>query len=135
MKKGFEVGLASLISETGGTTVFIKQNSDLQLYYSTTTYTDWYTFFSPNTITNNDPSKGNLKIEFTTDIRIIYQFVYFVCFSSNIQFGSTSLKVDVSRPKFIIQTNNYDGLIQNGDENNTGYNYIYIQSFYRCIIK
>ena len=129
-EKGFEVGLASLISEPGGTTVFIKQNSDLQLYYSTTTDTDWYTFFSPTTIKNNYPSKGNLKIEFTTDIRIIYQFVYFVCFSSNIQFGSTSLKADGSRPKFIIETNNYDGLIQNGDENNTGYNNIYIYNLF-----
>jgi hypothetical protein len=67
----------------------------------------------PLTITNSNPSV-TLTVLFTTNITINIGTRYFICGSDNIQFGSTSLNTDGTRPIITISgVTNYSGLIQN----------------------
>ena len=79
----------------------------------------------PATIVNTN-TDYTLKVLFETDMTIDNNNYYFICGSSNIQFGSESLKTDGSRPVITIAVDNYDGLISNGSETNPGFNNIYI---------
>lgn len=79
----------------------------------------------PATIINTNTSY-NLKVLFETDMTIDNNNYYFICGSSNIQFGSESLNTDGSRPVITIAVDNYDGLISNGSETTPGFNNIYI---------
>jgi hypothetical protein len=70
----------------------------------------------PCTIINTD-TFTTLKVIFTTDINIFAADNYFICGSSDIQFGSTSLNANGTRP--VIQTSSggslsYPGFIKNG---------------------
>ena len=78
----------------------------------------------PFTINNTNTSQ-NLKVLFS-NISITSSLQYFVCGSTNIQFGSTSLNNDGTIPVITVSSvTNYPGLIQNGTVS-TGYNYIYV---------
>jgi hypothetical protein len=66
-----------------------------------------------------------LKIEFVTDITLNNFSDTFLCGSSNIQFGSTSLNANGTRPLINVTAIDYQGLIQNG-VSSTGYNDIYV---------
>ncbi len=79
----------------------------------------------PITIINTNTSY-TLKVIFETDIIVSSPALYFICGSDNIQFGSTSLNSDGSRPTIIIDdVSNYPGLIKNYDGTN-GFNTIRI---------
>jgi hypothetical protein len=123
--EGFAVGMAG-ISGSGGSTIFIRQNG-VDVEYSPDTET-WNTLYWPCMVTNTDTEAGVLKIEFMTDISFNTNFGYFVVSSEHIQFGSTSLREDGTRP--IIHINgdgaDYPGFIQNGSEGGNGYNDIYV---------
>ena len=132
-EKGLAVGGGFNISQPGGTTVYLKQvleNGVLNLYYNTSINTNWILTSLPLTIINIDTTKGYLIIEFTTDIKINNNFDFFICGTSFLQFGSTSLKADGSRPKFIINIDGYDGLISNGQQYSAGNNNIYIYNLF-----
>ena len=74
-----------------------------------------------------------LKVLFRTGITIDSTSKYFVCGSDNIQFGSTSLNNDGSRPVITVNVLNWDGLIMNGTgtgPGENGRNNIYIYNLY-----
>ena len=108
----------------GNTTVYIRQ-SGANIQYSEDQFS-WSNLTFPVTVFNYDTLLGILKIEFTTNITILNNNQYFECGSSHIQFGSTSLKNDGTRPIITINVNNYDGLIQNGQQGLAGNNHIYV---------
>ena len=113
------------ISGPGGSTIYVRQiTSDLE--YSTDQIT-WYNLYLSSLVVNTDTTLGVLTIEFTTDITIDSYYYYLVCGSSHIQFGTTYLKEDGSRPTiFLSGIDGYSGFIQNGYENYNGYSNIYI---------
>lgn len=105
----------------GSGTFFIRQNNaDIQ--YSTDK-NSWSTLNWPIYVYNNG---DYLILEFTTNITITNTNQYFSCISDNIQFGIPSLNDDGFRPNIIINTNYYDGFIENGTGSSNGYNNIYI---------
>ena len=108
----------------GGTIVYIRQGGP-NIQFSTDNST-WSNVTFPVIVTNNNPSLGLLNIEFTTDITLTTNNDYFVCGSSDIQFGKSSLKNDGTRPIISVYFTNYDGFINNGSESAAGYNNIYI---------
>ena len=121
-EEGFAVGLPppTDIDGSGGTTVYIHQAGGNNEY--SYDQIDWYLFAMPTTITNTNTGAGMFTVEFVTDISFNVSDNYFICNTSNIQFGSTSLKVDGSRPVFTIDgVDGYPGLIQNGSDGNDGY--------------
>lgn len=125
---GFAVG-ASGIYGAGGSIIYIRQN-DVFIEYSSNRE-NWYEIFWPISVVNTDPSGGYLNIQFTTDITINNNNQYFVCdpFSNNgyIQFGSSSLKNDGSRPIITIDgVSDYLGLIQNGAYDRNANNNIHV---------
>lgn len=73
----------------------------------------------PLTITNSD-TNILLKVLFENDITLSDPNWFIICDSSNIQFGSTSLKDDGTRPVITISNvSSYPGFIQNGTSNGT----------------
>jgi hypothetical protein len=81
----------------------------------------------PTTIENTN-TDYTLNVLFETDIVLNNQISYFICNTNNIQFGSTSLNSDGSRPIITIDgVANYAGLILNGyNTPSTGKNNIYV---------
>jgi hypothetical protein len=75
---------------------------------------------SPNGVSlpitiENENTPYRLKVLFETDIILNSDIAFFIVGSDNIQFGSTSLNPDGSRPTITIDNViNYPGLIQNG---------------------
>ena len=126
---GFPVGGITSIQGPGNSTIYIRQaGSDIQYSSDQTT---WNILYFPCVVINTNTSLGYLKIEFITNITINNQWNYLICdpFSSNgyIQFGSSSLKNDGTRPIITIDgVTNYDGFIQNGTNSNNGCNNISI---------
>ncbi len=99
------------ISGAGGTTIYIDQ-----------TYLNSLTF--PCTVQNTNTLSGFLTVQFSSDITITTSNSYFICGSSHIQFGSSSLKTDGTRPVITIDgVTGYPGLIQNGTSGLTGDGY------------
>ena len=116
---------STYISQPGGTTVYI-QDIGGNVNYSLD-QVNWQTLYWPCYITNTSlPIADYIEVKFLSDITLYDSYNYFVCQSEKIQFGSTSLNNDGSRPVININYDYYDGLIQNGDENNGGYNNIRI---------
>lgn len=117
-EKGFAVG--SVISRPGGNTIYFRQTSDIQ--YSLDDQVSWINVGNnyPLNIVNSDTTLGYLNIEFVGDITFNNSspggvFKYFICGSSYLQFGSSSLNNDGTRPKITIDgVLNYPGLIENG---------------------
>ena len=117
----------STINYDGGTTVHIRQESGT-LQYKSTTEPSWHDLSPSQIDVTNQTANINdnlLKLEFITDITLNDDF-YFNCSSSHIQFGSSSLKSDGTRPIITVNVPNYEGFIKNGDNGNTGYNNIHI---------
>lgn len=80
----------------------------------------------PVTITNTN-TNYTLQALFENDLIIDSSLWYFICGSNNIQFGSTSLNNDGSRPIITIDgVLNYPGLISNGASGASGNNNIYV---------
>lgn len=126
---GFAVGAPSGIYGPGGSIIYIRQN-DLLIEYSSNRET-WNEIYWPIIVVNTDPSGGYLNIQFTTDITINNNNQYFVCdpYSNNgyIQFGSSSLKNDGTRPVITIDgVSDYYGLIQNGASDRNANSNIYV---------
>ncbi len=124
-EEGVQVGAPVNITYTGDTIVYIRYVEGYIEY--STDMESWYILSFPCSVTNTDPLLGILKIIFINDITINNNNIYFVCQSSHIQFGSTSLNEDGSRCIITIDNvSNYPGLIQNGTDSNYGNNYIYV---------
>ena len=113
-EEGFAVGVPTTNSITGAgnTIVYIHQvGSAYEYSYDQTT---WYLFTTPTTIINTDTGAGILTVEFASDFDLTSVNDYFICGSNNIQFGSTSLNDDGTRPVITINgVTEYPGLIQN----------------------
>jgi hypothetical protein len=120
----------STISAPGGTSVYIRQvpfGFDLYIEYSFDNNI-WQKANWPVEVINTNPSEGMLKIEFiknqigndiTFSSLIGGTNGYFKCSSNNIQFGSTSLRDDGTRPKITIDSfTDYPGLIRNDSYSN-----------------
>lgn len=126
---GFSVGLS--LSYPGGTIVYLRQIGVGQPVEYSIDQVTWNILFWVCSIINSDTSLGMLIVEFTTDITLDNTIGggggYFACYSSHIQFGSTSLKNNGKRP--VINVNGidlYPGLISNGSEFSNGYDNIHI---------
>jgi hypothetical protein len=124
--EGFAVGGGSNISSPGGTTVYIRQTGSFDSIEYKIDDGSWLGLFFPIFINNRDTSLGLLKIQFTMDITLSTTNCYFICNSSHIQFGSTSLKDNGTRPIITIDgVTDYPGFINNGSGSN-GYNTVYV---------
>ena len=122
---GNVVGAGSTIYAAPPTVVFIKQISS-NIYYSVDNEANYYNLYFPCTIVNTNTSAGDLEIQFTTDLNLSTNYDYFICGSSNLQFGSKTLKVDGSRPIITIGVDNFDGLFANGSSATNGFDYVNI---------
>lgn len=81
----------------------------------------------PVQFANSNPSGDALNVLFTTNITLTSINDYFVCGSSNIQFGSTSLNPDGTRPTITIDnTPDYPGVVQNGTSGANGNSNVYV---------
>jgi hypothetical protein len=131
-EQGIPVGAPiepTLISYPGGTIVYIADIEGTIQY--TTDYDVWYGINFPCTINNSDTESGVLIIKFISDMALYSNDNYFICNSDYIQFGSTSLNDDGSRPIITVyNVSDYPGLIQNGTESSDGNEYIYIFNLY-----
>lgn len=124
-EEGFAVG-GSVISGIGGTTVYIRQDGG-EYQYRSEQEISWNVIAWQPEVRNTNPAEGMLTVEFVSDIILSSSNHCFVCGSSNIQFGSTSLKPDGTRPIITIDgVLGYYGLIQNGAEFVSGYSNISI---------
>ena len=128
-EQGIQVGGATTISAPGGTTAYIRDVDVFGIQYSYDKI-NWNGISLPIYVENTSPLVGRLTIEFITDITIYVNIFNFICISDNIQFGSTSLKIDGTRPIITITASNYDGLIQNGSSGYNGYNNISIYNLF-----
>jgi hypothetical protein len=109
---------------SGGTTVYIRQTNSTFEY--STDQTIWNELTFPVDVNNIDTESGLLKIEFTTDLTLSSPNDYFNCVSEYIQFGSTSLKNDGTRPIIHIDFDNFDGFIQNGTNTLPGFSNVFV---------
>lgn len=118
---GDPVGINSINVDGQTETIYIKYNSTENINEYRINQDFWQQLYLPIVIfnTNSNPSNNILKIIFTTDIVLNNNFDFFICGSDGIQFGSTSLKEDGTRPKINIEDcPQYSGLIQNYERNN-----------------
>ena len=126
-ESGISVGGATTIQANGATEIiYIRYDAG-----SGTTYkinNGSYNGFSlPLTIENINPLSSTLQVLFETDIVLSNPIWYIICGSESIQFGSTSLNSDGTRPIITIDgVTNYPGLISNGTSSSSGYSNIYI---------
>ena len=92
--------------------LYIRDESGSIQYSSN--QSNWITISSfPATVVNTDTST-RLKVLFTTSLILTNLNEYFICGSTNIQFGSELLQADGSRSIITVNVNNYPGFIQNG---------------------
>ena len=123
---GFEVGASTTIIADGATEIiYFKYDSGTGVEYKINDGS--YNGVSlPITIINSNIS-STLQTLFETDMTINTSIFYYICASDNIQFGSTSLNNDGTRPVITIDNVlNYPGLIQNGYAGANGFNKIYV---------
>jgi len=124
-ENGVVVGEGYTVNADGATdTIYIRYDSDLaKNVYKINNGIEQDLLFPLSIYNINiDPANNILKIIFTTDITLTNSYDYFVCGSDGIQFGSTSLNEDGTRPKIYIEdVPGYPGLIYNYEKN-----YIYI---------
>ena len=86
--------------------------------YSVDSGGNWSALSENQPITITNTGSDYLKVLFKTNITITNGGLYFTCNSDYIQFGSTSLNSDGSRPIITISNvSNYDGLIDNPGNN------------------
>jgi len=108
----------------GGTTVYIRESGGIKQF--STDQTSWTSITFPVNVANSNSSLGLVTIEFITNIIITSPSEFFNCASSHLQFGSSSLKNDGSRPVITVSASNYDGFIANGDTSIVGNSNIYV---------
>jgi hypothetical protein len=112
------------ISEDGGTTVYIRQNTSTGGIQQSIDQSTWIDVSLPYNVTNTNTSVGVLTIIFDDITLTGGTNRYFTCSSNYITFGSDTLRNDGSRPVIEISgVTNYPGLIRN-----TSYSYITIQN-------
>ncbi len=113
----------SIINASG--TLYLRDTGTTKQY--STNNINWTTITWPVRVINTNVS-STLIVLFTTNITLTGNTQYFICGSDNIQFGSTSLNSDGTRPIIIISSsaNAYPGLIQNGSVSIDGKNNIYV---------
>jgi hypothetical protein len=83
----------------------------------------------PCTLFNDIPAGGTLTVVFPDNLTLVNIDQYFQIGSNNIQFGSTTVNPDGTRPNVIINgalAANYPGLVRNGVLATTGNTGIYI---------
>lgn len=125
-EQGISVGAATNILADGETEIiYIRYDVG-----SGTTYKindgSYNSISLPLTITNTNTA-FTLQVLFETDLVLQSNIWYIVCGSENIQFGSTSLNNDGSRPTITIDgILNYPGFIRNGTVSSNGNNNIYV---------
>jgi len=125
---------STIISANGATdTVFLNYSApNLRVKINDGVYTDitW-----PCTVQNTNPGGPTLKVLFENDATLSVANSYFICGSSNIQFGSTALKTDGTRPVVTVDgLVNYPGLIQNGAVGVNGYANIHVYNLQVTLI-
>jgi hypothetical protein len=133
---GFAVGeeeFGTSLTYPGGTTIYIRQSVVGQTISFSIDLVSWNNLSFPAEVTNSNTPLGLLNIEFVTDIVINNALGgginYFICRSDSIQFGSTNLKSNGTRPIITIDgVTNYNGLINNGLSGSNGYNNIYLMN-------
>lgn len=120
----------SSVSVVGDTILYIRQSGSTY-EYSNDSKSTWNAFTFPLSITNLTPP-GLVTVLFETDISITSPSGYFVCSSSDIQFGSQTLESTGLRPVITIDSvTDYPGLIRNGTSLSSGYDTI---SVYNLIV-
>ena len=125
-EQGFAVGGGTIINADGETEIiYFKYTDGFGVEYKINVDGSYSGVSLPITITNTNTSY-TLKVLFENDMTLDSDIWYFICGSSNIQFGSESLNTDGSRRVLTISADNYDGLIENGSETTTGFDNIYI---------
>jgi hypothetical protein len=124
-EEGLAVGLATTIIANGQTDIIYFKSFGLSVEYKINDGP--YNGFSlPITIINSN-TPYQLKVLFENDLTIQLNIFYFICGSDGIQFGSSSLNNDGSRPIITIDgITDYPGLIKNGDGFSNGFSNIYV---------
>lgn len=132
---GFPVGeeqFGTSLTYPGGTTIYIRQSVVGETISFSIDLVSWNNLSFPAQVTNSNTPLGLLNIEFVTDIVINNALGgginYFICRSDSIQFGSTNLKSNGTRPIITIDGIHYAGLINNGLSGSNGYNNIYLMN-------
>lgn len=123
---GVAVGGGTIFGDGATDTIYVSYNSGLNQNEYQINNSVSQPLFLPIVIqnTNLDPANNVLKIIFTTNIILVNSADYFICGSDGLQFGSTSLNNDGSRPHITIDNViGYNGFIQN--TGNYSYNYIF----------
>lgn len=116
------------LTGAGGTFAYIRNNGGtIEYSYNNST---WSTVTFPCGVENTNTSAGYFQVVFTTDITLSSTNDYFYVASEKIQFGSTSLKSDGTRPVITISVSSYPGLIENGTSATSGYNDIRVYNLY-----
>ena len=125
-EEGFSVGGPTTINADGQTDIiYFKDFGSGSIAYKINDGS-YLGISLPVSITNTNTSY-TLKVLFENDLLFYGDIWYFICGSSNIQFGSESLNSDGSRPTITIDSaTNYPGLIQNGTSFSDGNNDIYV---------
>jgi|688.fasta_scaffold50313_5 hypothetical protein len=127
-ESGIQVGGFGITADGATDTIYIRSSTTNTYEYRINNGT-WSNGFLPVAISNSNPNPANniLKIIFTTDITLSNSFDYFLCSSDGIQFGSTSLNINGTRPTINIDgVSDYPGLINNNFNSGNGYNNIYV---------
>lgn len=85
--------------------------------------TSWNNVIFPAAVNNTGP--GTFKVIFDSDITLLSTVSYFIPLTGSIQFGSTSLNTDGTRPTITVEAvTDYPGLISNGTVDTSGTSYI-----------
>ena len=126
-EQGFAVGGGTIINADGETEIiYFKYTEGFGVEYKINVDGSYSGVSLPITITNTNTSY-TLKVLFETDMTLYSNIWYFICGSSNIQFGSESLNTDGSRPVITIDgVTNYPGFIKNGNNVGNGNDNIYV---------
>lgn len=128
-EQGSTVGGFSIEADGATETVYLRYNPDLTINEYKINNGSWSPLYLTAAVanTNADPTNNLLKFIFTTDLVLVNSYDYFICASDGIQFGSTSLNSDGTRPKILVNNvENYYGFIKNGDFSGNGNAFIYV---------
>ena len=126
-EEGLAVGTG--ITVDGGRIVYIKQLNPVpysEIQYRIDNQDTWHTASFSFSISNRTPENGIVQVIFITDLYLAGVSDYFICSSGDIQFGSTSLNSDGTRPTIYISAPDYVGFIFNGSSVSDGHDNITI---------
>ena len=109
-EKGFAVGEGGTsIYLDPGQTAYIREDSGLLQFSLDQSLWQNIDITTQVFVGNNNPSEGTVFIQFITDITITNANTSFICNTDNIQFGSTSLNPNGSRPVITVAIVGIDG--------------------------